>query len=46
MKFPLEVVGASKQNITRRIHIKYVDNVDLKDETDDMYRKISKNYVV
>jgi hypothetical protein len=44
MRFPLEVVGASKQNIIGRIHIKYVDNMDLKTENDDLDRKISKNY--
>jgi hypothetical protein len=36
MRFSLEVVGVSKKNITRRIHIKYVDNMDLKTETDDL----------
>ena len=46
MRFPLEVVGASKKNITRRIHIKYVDNVNLKTETNDMDGKILKSYVV
>jgi hypothetical protein len=46
MRFPLEVVGASKQKITGRIHIKYVDNMDLKTETDDLDGKISKNYAV
>jgi hypothetical protein len=30
MGFPLEVVGAGKKTITRRIHIKYVYNMDLK----------------
>jgi hypothetical protein len=29
MRFPLEVVGVGKQNIVGRIHIKYVDNMDL-----------------
>jgi hypothetical protein len=43
MRFPLEVVGDSKKNITRRIHIKYVDNMDLKTETDDLNGKILKN---
>jgi hypothetical protein len=43
MRFPLEVVGASKQNITRRSHIKFVDNMDLKTETDNMDGNISKN---
>jgi hypothetical protein len=46
MRFPLEVVGASKKKITGRIHIKYVDNMDLKTETDDLDGKISKNYAV
>jgi hypothetical protein len=46
MRFPLEVVGASKQKIIGRIHIKYVDNMDLKTETDDLDGKISKNYAV
>jgi hypothetical protein len=43
MGFPLEVVGVGNQNITGRIHIKYVDNMDLKIETDDMDGNISKN---
>jgi hypothetical protein len=30
MGFSLEVVGAGKKKITRRIDIKYVDNMDLK----------------
>jgi hypothetical protein len=46
MRFPLEVVGASKQKITGRSHIKYVDNVDLKTETDDLDENILKNYAV
>jgi hypothetical protein len=46
MRFPLEVVGASKQKITRRIHIKYVDNMYLKTKTDDLDGNISKNYAV
>jgi hypothetical protein len=46
MRFPLEVVGAGKKNITCRIHIKYADNMDLKIETDDLDGKISKNYAV
>jgi hypothetical protein len=33
MRFPLELVGASKKNITGRSHIKFVDNMDLKTET-------------
>jgi hypothetical protein len=43
MGFSLEVVGASKKNIIGRIHIKYVDNMDLKTETDDLNGNISKN---
>jgi hypothetical protein len=43
MRFPLEVVGAGKQEITCRIHIKYADNMDLKTKTDDLDGKISKN---
>jgi hypothetical protein len=43
MRFPLEVVGASKQKITRRIHINYIDNMDLKIETDDIDGNISKS---
>ena len=42
MRFPLEVVGAGKQKITGRSHIKYANNMDLKTETDDMNGKISK----
>jgi hypothetical protein len=44
MRFPLEVINASKKMITRRIHIKYVDNVDLKTKNDDLDGKILKNY--
>jgi hypothetical protein len=36
MRFPLEVVGAGKQDSTYRSHIKYVDNMDLKTETNDL----------
>jgi hypothetical protein len=43
MGFSLGVVGAGKQNVTRRIHFKYVDNMDLKTETDDMDGNILKN---
>ena len=43
MRFPLEVVGAGKQNITGRIHIKYVYNMDLKTKTDDLDGNISKS---
>jgi hypothetical protein len=46
MGFPLEVVVASKQDITCRIHIKYADNADLKTETNDLDGKISKIYAV
>ena len=46
MGFPLEVVGAGKKGITCRSHIKYVDNMDLKIETDDRDGEISKNYAV
>jgi hypothetical protein len=43
MRFPLEVVCASKKNITRRIHIKNLNNMDLKTEIDGLDGKISKN---
>jgi hypothetical protein len=46
MRFPLEVVGPGKKKITGRIHIKYVDNMDLKTETDGLDGNISKNYAV
>jgi hypothetical protein len=46
MRFPLEVVVASKQDSTCRIHIKYADNVDLKTEIDDLDGKRSKSYAV
>ena len=46
MRFPLEVVGASKQKIIGRSHIKSIDNRDLKTKIDDLDRNISKNYVV
>jgi hypothetical protein len=46
MGFPLEVVGDGKRNITRRFHIKYVDNMDLKTENDNLDGNISKNYAV
>jgi hypothetical protein len=42
MRFPLEVVGVGKQKITGRSHIKYMDNIDLKTETNDLDGKISK----
>jgi hypothetical protein len=40
MRFPLEVVVVGKQDITCRNHIKYIDNVGLKTETDDLDGKI------
>ena len=46
MRSSLVVVGVGKQNITRRSHIKYVDNMDLKTETDYMDGNISKSQVV
>jgi hypothetical protein len=46
MRFPLEVVGVGKKNITCRINIKYADNMDLKTETDDLDGKRSKSYAV
>jgi hypothetical protein len=46
MRFSLEVVGVGKQNITGRRHIKYVDNMDLKMEIDDLNGKILKNWAV
>jgi hypothetical protein len=46
MRFPLEVVVASKKDSTCRIHIKYAYNVDLKTKTDDLDGKRSKSYVV
>jgi hypothetical protein len=46
MRFPLEVVGAGKKEITCIRHIKYADNMDLKSKTNDLDGKISKNYVV
>jgi hypothetical protein len=42
MGSPLEVVVAGKHDSTCRIHIKYVDNEDLKTETNDLDGKISK----
>ena len=42
MGFPLEVVVVGKQKIIGRSHIKHVDNMDLKTESDDLYGKISK----
>jgi hypothetical protein len=46
MRFPLEIVVVGKQDITCRSHIKYVDNMDLKTENDDLDGKSLKNYVV
>ena len=46
MGSPLEVVVAGKHDNTCRIHIKYVDNADLKTETNDLDGKISKSYAV
>jgi hypothetical protein len=46
MRFPLEVVGAGKQNITYRSHIEYEDNMDLKTKANDLDGKSSKSYVV
>jgi hypothetical protein len=43
MRFPLEEVGVGTQNITGTIHIKYVDNMDLKTEFDGLNGNISKN---
>ena len=43
MGFPLEVVGVGKKKITWGSHIKYVDNMDLKIEIDDLDGKISKS---
>jgi hypothetical protein len=45
MIFPLKVVVASKQDITCRSNIKYVD-MELKNKNDDLDGKRSKNYVV
>jgi hypothetical protein len=46
MRFPLELVGVIKQKITGRIHIKYVDDMDFKTETNHLDGNTSKNYVV
>ena len=46
MRFPLEVVVVGKKYSTCIIHIKYVGNVDLKTQTDDMDGKSSKSYAV
>jgi hypothetical protein len=46
MGSPLEVVFVGKHDNTCRIHIKYVDNADLKIETNDLDGKISKSCAV
>jgi hypothetical protein len=46
MGFSLEVVVVGKQDITCGSHVKYVDNVDLKTETNDLDGKISKSCAV
>jgi hypothetical protein len=46
MIFPLEVVVASKQDITCRSHIKYADNMDLRTKIDALDGKRSKNCVL
>jgi hypothetical protein len=46
MGSPLEVVVVGKHDNTCRSHIKYVDNADLKTETNDLDGKISKSYEV
>jgi hypothetical protein len=46
MGSPLEVVVAGKHDSTCRSHIKYVDNADLKTETNDLDGKISKSCAV
>ena len=46
MGSPLEVVVAGKHESTWRSHIKYVDNEDLKPETNDLDGKISKSCAV
>jgi hypothetical protein len=46
MGSPLEVVVAGKHDSTCRSHIKYVDNADLKLETNDLDGKISKSCAV
>ena len=42
----LEVVVAGKHDSTCRSHIKYVDNSDLKTETNDLDGKILKSWAV
>jgi hypothetical protein len=46
MRFPLEAVVVGKQDSTCRSHIKYADNVDLKNETDNLDGKSSKIFAV
>jgi hypothetical protein len=46
MRFSLEVIVVGKKDSTCRSHIKYVDNMDLKTETDDLDGKSSKSYTV
>ena len=46
MRFPLEVVVIGKKDITCRSHIKYVDNMELETENDDLNGKRSKNCAV
>jgi hypothetical protein len=46
MGSPLEVVVVGKHDSTCRSHIKYVDNADLKTETNDLDGKISKSCAV
>jgi hypothetical protein len=43
MGFPFEVVGVGKKIITRRNHIKCVDNMDSKTENNYLDQNISKN---
>ena len=45
MGSPLEVV-VGKHDSTCRSHFKYVDNADLKTETNDLDGNISKSYAV
>jgi hypothetical protein len=46
MGSPLEVVVVGNHDSTCRIHIKYVDNVDLKTKTNDLDGNISKSSAV
>jgi hypothetical protein len=43
MRFPLEVVSVGKKSVTGRSNIKYVDNLGLKTEIDDLDGNIFKN---